>query len=187
MYNDAHGKVKIDGKMYNVQFKIVGVDISKYGDKAVRKVIERNEDIRKNFVRLEDRSDEVWSGTSYTDGQGANTGYWSTSQIQKNNGTTAAHEHNHSLGGLDHPEELNPKGGNLDEEPTIDMTINSYNFVKPKYRVLEEGKRMKIDIAKRKVTQKNIDSFFTKEVINDLKKTGKANLGKLTNEYHDDK
>ena len=110
-YNGANGKVKIGGKIYSVKFNIVGVDISKYGDKAAKKLINNNKDIRKNFIRLEKSTDETWGNASYTDSHGANTGYWSTSQIDENNETTVSHEHNHSLEGLDHPEELDLKGG----------------------------------------------------------------------------
>jgi hypothetical protein len=190
-YNDAHATVKVDGVVYNVQFKIVGVDansvLSKFDKKTqeagLEKAITNNKDIRANYVRLENESDN-WSGSSYTDGQGANTGYWSTDQIAQNGGTTEPHEYNHSLGGLDHPETLNPDGGNQDQEPSIDMTINSYNYAKPKYRKTDADGSVTVDITKRQVRQKNISALFTKDVVNQLKTSGKANIGKITNEYH---
>ena len=192
-YNNAHGTVKIDGVVYNVQFKVVGVDantalLSKFDkhtqEAALEKVITSNKDIRVNYVRLENTTDD-WAGVSYTEGTGgANTGYWSTDQMAKNKGTTEPHEYNHSLGGLGHPEALNRSGGNLDQEPSIDMTVNSYNYAKQKYRKTGADGNVLMDVTKRQVRQKNISSLFTKDVISQLKSSGKANLGKLTNEYH---
>ena len=192
-YNDAHGTIKIDGVVYNVQFKVVGVDansalskLDKNGQEVVmEKVIKSNKDIRNNFVRLESKTDDYWSeGTSYSDKKGANTGYWSTEQMAANNGTTESHEYNHGVGGLDHPEETNPNGGNLDEEPSIDMTVNSYNYAKAKYRKKDADGSVSMDVTQRQVRQKNISAIFTKDVISQLKSTGRANVGKITNEYH---
>ena len=187
MYNNAHGKVKIDGKMYNVQFKVIGVDISKSSETSIYNAILKNKDIRKNYVRLEKTTDDAWSGgeSSYTDGTGASTGYWSTNQIAKT-GNTDAHEHNHGLGGLDHPEEIDPNGGDMDQDPSIDMTVVSYNFVKSKYKakIVNKGDLPIVDVTKRQVTQKNIDKIFTKEVKKDLSTKGKAKAGAITKEYH---
>ena len=191
-YNDAHGTVKIDGVVYNVQFKIVGVDaysvLSKFDKKTqeagIEKAIGENKDIRVNYVRLESSTDEYWSGTSYTDATGANTGYWSTDQMTENKGTTEPHEYNHSLGGLGHPEDANPSGGNQDQDASIDMTIYSYNYVKPEYRKTDTEGSVTVDLTKRNVRQKNISALFTKDVIGQLESSGKANGGKLTNEYH---
>lgn len=188
MYNNAHGKIKIDGKMYNVQFKIVGVDISKNSDIGIYKGILRNMDIRINYVRLEKETDNGSNdGGSYTDGTGSSTGFWSTNQIAET-GNTDAHEHNHGLGGLRHPEEINRDGGNLDEDPSIHMTVESYNFVKAKYKkIVKEGEIPYVDTSKRRVTQKDIDGIFTKKVKKDLSTKGKAKAGEITREFHYDK
>jgi RHS repeat-associated protein len=188
MYNNAHGKIKIDGKMYNVQFKVVGVDISKRSELSIYKGILRNKDIKINFVRLEKETDNGNNnGGSYTDGTGASTGFWSTNQIEKT-GNTDAHEHNHGLGGLDHPEDIDREGGNMDQDPSIDMTVESYNFVKPKYKaiVVNKGDLPYVDVSKRKVTQKDIDGIFTEEVKKDLSTKGKADAGAITRKFHYD-
>lgn len=184
-YNKANGKVKIGGKMYSVKFRVVGVDISKFGEVAAYNLIDRNKDIRKNFIRVEKETNNPRGGVSFTDA-GGNTGYWSTDQVNENKLTTVSHEHNHSLDGLDHPEDVDRYGGNGDQEPSIDMSVESYNYVKKEFRqkVLKKEDLPYVDVTKRKVTQKNIDAYFTDEVKKDLEEKGKANLGHLTNEYH---
>jgi RHS repeat-associated protein len=190
MYNAANGVVNIDGVDYKVQFKIIGIDISEFSNKTIQNVIGMNKDIKRNYVRLEKKTNELISGSSYTDASssGGNTGYWSTDQIKDSKGTTPSHEHNHSLGGLDHPEHYNFNGGNFNLEPSIDMTADSYNFVKRKYNIVikvkDKVKSFWMDITKRKVKQRNIDAFFTKAVKEQLSKTGKANIGTLSNEFH---
>jgi len=180
-FNNAHGTIKIDGTTYKVQFKVTGVDLSK--SKNVEYFVNNNKDPKMNYFKLE-KSTDLPYGNSYTDGtgNGANTGFWSTNQMKDNKGTTESHEYNHGLGGLNHPELLNPNGGNHDQEPSIDMTINSYNFVKSMY--LDDANGLDLDVTKRKVTQKNIDAIINKDVIENLKDTGESTVGGLTNDYH---
>ena len=179
--------MKIGGKKYSVKFKVVGVDISKYGEKKTQNLIKNNKDIKNNYVRLERLTDDNFSNNaSYTDYSGDNTGFWSISQINENKGTTVSHEHNHSLNGLEHPEEIDPKGGSLDQVPSIEMTAYSYNFVKPEYQGKNKKGEHRMDVTKRKVLQKNIDSYFTPKIKNELETKGKASSGKLKNKYHEE-
>jgi hypothetical protein len=190
-FNAANAKIRINGVDYKVQFKVVGVDVSKIGgdlnEKVVEKHISQNNDIKINYVRVEDYNPEQVYGVSATDGHGANTGFWSTNQVAETKGTVLPHEHNHSLNGLKHPEEVNPSGGNNSEDPSIDMTPNSTNFVKPKYFGPNELGNVFLDESTRKVTQKNVDAIFTKEVKDNLVKNGKTDVGKITNKYHSGK
>jgi len=185
-FNSAHAKINIDGVEYSVQFKIVGIDVSKYTEKEINYGISKNKDIRVNIIRLENKTDDFWSegASSYMDADGANTGYWSIEQLEENKGTTESHENNHGLGGLDHPEDIDYYGGNLDQDPSIDMTVNSNNYVKKEYKYRDENGKLNVDVTKRKVQQKNISAIFTEDIKDQLKTNGKANIGKLTNKYH---
>ena len=57
------------------------------------------------------------------------------------------------------------------------MTVESYNFVKAKYKkIVKEGEIPYVDTSKRRVTQKDIDGIFTKKVKKDLSTKGKSQL-----------
>jgi hypothetical protein len=189
-YNNANGRVMVDGVRYRVKFDIKGIAASEVagdnGDLAAKVAMADNTDIRKNFVRLENWTN-TQTGASYSDDPellGCNTGYWSVCQNEESGGTTTSHEYNHSLGGLNHPEKVNPNGVDLDAKPSIDMTILSYNFANPLYRTENEEGRIILDVSNRSVQQKNIDALFKSEVVNQLKNEGKADIGRLTNKYH---
>ncbi|MFN9319754.1 MAG: hypothetical protein ACK58Q_04150 [Chitinophagales bacterium] len=189
-FNAANAKIKIDGVDYKVQFKVVGVDVSKIGgnlnEKVVQKHISQNTDIKINYVRLEESTNRS-EGNSYTDPGvgGANTGYWSTKQVADNGGTTEPHEHNHSAGGLNHPETYDPDGGENSQNNTIDKTSRSYRYVKKEQMSVGKDGYFQVRLNKRYVSKENIEAIFeNSNVVNQLKKTGKARVGNFTNEYH---
>jgi hypothetical protein len=193
-FNKANGKVMIDGVEYKVQFKIFAVDLTSIvgsdlkANKTVSGIMDMPEfknNTALNWIRLENKTDSKFEGCSYTDKAGANSGYWSTKQITENKGTTEPHEFNHGLGGLGHPEEIyGVTGGNQDQSPSIDMTSNSTWFVKENY-LIRSKEGVSVDVSKRKVTQANISAIFTEDVKKQLKETGKANIGTVTNEFHE--
>ena len=183
-FNDAHGLVTIDNVEYKVQFVIIGVDLSRFGEEAVQHVIKNNTKPMSNFIRLEPGG-RTLDGASYTDHAGANTGVWSTSQV-KDDVTTPAHEFNHGVNGADHPEDIDWAGGENTMDASIDMTIYSYRYVKPEYLIKDANGNYYVDVTKRKVTQGNIDAIFNEGVKKQLSKTGKAVIGDTqpANEYH---
>ncbi len=184
-YNNAHGTVKIDGTIYKVKFKVRGIDLtgSKINtEKNIKRWIENEKDARVNWVRLEEKTSGGGNpNSSYTDVRnGGNTGYWNTKQMEENKGTTEPHEANHAYNGLDHPSSTS---GNEDQNPSIDMTVLNFKMVKKEFLIEQDGLPV-LDVTKRKVTQKNIDAIFNNNVKGDLKDSGKANVGELSNEYH---
>lgn len=180
-YNDANGSVVVDGVSYKVKFQVNGE--YKAWNSLVEMEMETNKDYKNNYIRTEKETDK--GDVSYTDKLGGNSGFWSTNQMKKNK-TTEEHEIGHGFG-LDHPEDINPDGGNDDQVASIDMTVNSYNFTKNEFDVVAPETGLQVDVTKRKVTKDNIKTIFNSSVINDLKKNGKANIGTLSNEYHEKK
>lgn len=85
----------------------------------------------------------------------------------------------HGLGSDHYKTKLGYEGVTLRGQPDIMATKN--DDVDKQF----QGSDGLLNRDFRKVTQKNIDSLFTKNVINDLKEKGSTTLGKLSNEYHE--
>ena len=98
-WNDANGKISIDGEEYQVIFKIKGKYLGK-NNKRVAKIAANNMNAQENFIRL-DNSDKVSLSSDY-----GNTGTWRTGHIE--NSKSAAHEYGHLMGWYDKSQ--NPSG-----------------------------------------------------------------------------
>ena len=184
-WNDAKGTTTIDGKVYDVKFVIKG-DYAPQTGNALENHIKDNKDYSQNYVKV------VTSGimASKTDGKG-NTGTWLSPEVEGQNSTTASHEAGHGWGlpdaeidqrgvgqpgimaakatGVDKGFAYDPK--NASQVKTTDADGNATSFTNS------------VDPTKRKVTQANIDGLHLDKLDYD-KKSGKANIGNLTNEYH---
>ncbi|MHA4808575.1 peptidase M10 [Flavitalea flava] len=100
-WNDAQGKTRIHGELYDILFEIEGICQQYLSPETVW----YNTNPRFNFFRIEEFS---LQDISFVDGLGSNTGYFKLANIL-NNSTTAAHEYGHTLG-LDHPKSLDIRG-----------------------------------------------------------------------------
>jgi RHS repeat-associated protein len=170
-FNDAHGKVKIDGVTYNVKANITGE--YRNDDAALKKDIIGNKDFSNNYYRVESNTGNA-DNVSFNDDFG-NTGIIRREEITSNGSTTEAHEFTHGLGlvhnsfyqyAIKGQPEIMDTRGDLAEKPYA----------------LQDGT---LDFSTRKVTQKTINTIFNKDVRDGLKKYGTGGIGKLTNEYHE--
>jgi hypothetical protein len=174
IWNAAAGKVVIDGIEYAVKFEITGEYRDKDDASLVREIV-NNGDYKNNYYRVEYTTDSYGGDNTSYDDYGGNTGYFKYSDIKSNYSTTEGHEYGHGLGlGHNSPDGLKPIVG----QPDIMDTRN--NPAEKKY-ALYDGT---LDINTRVVSQKNIQDVFTKEIKEQLKLSGTANIGILSNEYH---
>lgn len=173
-WNAAAGKVKIDGVEYKVQFSVTG----SYNENLTAGDISKNTDIKNNYIRAEET---VAGNISYMDDAGSNTGYYLLNNIKGDGSTTEAHEFGHGYG-LEHPEDGDLRGegqpGIMAARGTLVDAQYQYNA---KAKAGEAGGT--INPEKRKVTQGDINNLGLDKLKFD--KSGKANLGKLTNKYHE--
>jgi hypothetical protein len=117
------------------------------------------------------------TNTSYIDKTGGNTGFWKSSQLVENTGNSGTHELGHQLG-LSHPADNTP----CCLEPSIMLTEPNNRQVDAEYtKTLNDGTKV-FDVSKRKVTQQDIQNIGLPKLnfVN-----GKANIGNLTNVYHE--
>jgi hypothetical protein len=137
------------------------------------KAIFTNKDARNNYFRVEETVPRA--NVSFSTGSG-NDGIFKVSEIAGYGKTTASHELGHGLG-LDHnnPSDWQSK---IIGKPDIMDTRN--DIVGQDY-ALPDGT---LDINKREVSQKNIDNIFTPDVVQNLEKNGKSDIGKTTNTYY---
>lgn len=184
LYNAANGTVTIGKTTYKVRFEIEGNYLPSdgiLGDFKIAAAIVTNKDIRNNYYRVEDQTFQA-NGTSFTTGLGAgNTGAFNYSQIAANSSTTEGHEIGHGWG-LDHNNASDYETVIPGEPDLMDLGGDKVLPAYQKKYALPDGH---LDITKRKVSQKNINTIFTPTVLKELEQKGKANLGELTNTYYD--
>lgn len=177
-WNAAGGKVSIDGQDYSVSFSVTG----SYRGDITAKEIGENKDIANNYI------DVVSSGIpiSYMDDTGSNTGQYLLGNISGANETTSSHEMGHGWGAVagtpdGHPVETDIRGkgqpGIMQARGTI---VDSQYQWDPKAPAGAKGGTLNPE--KRKVTQTDINYLNLDKLKFD--KDGKADLGKLSNRYH---
>ena len=103
-WNAPEATVSLDGKNYLLKFILEG----SYAPNLIPENIFENDNPLINYFRIEEF---VQGNISFVDGLGSNTGYFKLENLL-NNSTTVAHEFGHTLG-LDHPENIDIRGGNV--------------------------------------------------------------------------
>ena len=173
-WNNANGKVSIDGAEYSVRFSITGT----YNKDLTKKDVESNTDIKNNFIRVEETVD---GNISFVDGAGSNTGYFLLKNIQADGSTTEGHEYGHGLG-LEHPANTDIRGFG---PPGIMFPRGT--IVDPEYQYNKNAKAGEyggtVNPEKRSVTQDDINNLGLDKLKYDS--NGKSQLGKITKIYHE--
>jgi hypothetical protein len=177
-WNDAEGKVAIrDGwfskKTYDVKFGIAG----KYDSELRPQIVFENTNPRNNYFRIEEFAN---GDISFVDGLNSNTGYFKLQNILDNS-TTAAHEFGHTLG-LDHPHELDIRGGG-----TPGIMYPRGTLVDPHFQYYPEvaagEKGGTLNPFTRKVLQKDIDDLHLGDL--DFNENGMAIIGGFSSVWHE--
>ena len=101
-WNEPRASVQIGKNSYQLAFRSEGI----YVPDLEPETVWYNDDPANYYFRVEDF---VLGDISFVDGIGSNTGYFKKANLLQTS-TTAAHEFGHCLG-LDHPAELDIRGG----------------------------------------------------------------------------
>lgn len=101
MWNEPHGTISFDYKIYHVSFRITAECKSNIDPEEIM----ANDDPLNNYFRI---AEKAHGNISFVDGLGCNTGYFQFDNLYEGS-TTAAHEYGHTLG-LDHPTDLDIRG-----------------------------------------------------------------------------
>ena len=172
-WNSANGKVTIDGKQYNVKFKVTAVAVINSKNKSdaeytadIAKLATENDrggsNYKDNYVRIDDTNEGQRASEGYeiseTPGE---VGYWLNDEIYSQD-KTSSHEYGEGLG-LEHPR--NPL----------------WNGV---LRIMA-GKKPGRDASQRQVTQGDIDDLDLATKLNGVKPGEKVGLGVKKFEYYE--
>lgn len=171
-WNEPAASVIINRKNYTVNFKISG----DYAPALKPDDIFENDNALNNYFRIEEYAE---GNISFVDGIGSNTGYFKLDNLL-NNSTTAAHEFGHTIG-LDHPDELDIRGGGI---PGImyprGTIVDSHFQYDPNAAPATNGGTL--NPFTRKVLQKDIDNLQLHKL--SFNKNGLAMLGAFSSVWH---
>jgi RHS repeat-associated protein len=180
MWNDAAGKVTIDGVQYDVKFEVNGV----YKTEAEAEELAKNngDNAESNFVRVVDGSKMDFKSSKMQ--WGGNAGVFIDYEMG-NGKTTDAHEYGH---GLKWYEEGEADNGTHD----ADIENGVPGIMSPRgtpvadeygYAGQPAGKKT-VDPAKRKVLSSDVNKLGIN--VDELKKTGKTKVGKAKNTIYNE-
>ena len=148
-WNAPEATVYLKGKSYLLRFIIEG----SYAPDLIPENIFENDNPLLNYFRIEEF---VHGNISFVDGLGSNTGYFKLENLL-NNSTTVAHEFGHTLG-LDHPENIDIRGGNIPGIMYPRGTLTDPNFqYDPNVPAQTVGGTL--NPAHRKVRQQDVDDL----------------------------
>jgi hypothetical protein len=148
-WNAPEATVSLDGKNYLLKFILEG----SYAPNLIPENIFENDNPLINYFRIEEF---VQGNISFVDGLGSNTGYFKLENLL-NNSTTVAHEFGHTLG-LDHPENIDIRGGNVPGIMYPRGTLTDPNFqYDPNVPAQTVGGTL--NPAHRKVRQQDVDDL----------------------------
>ena len=148
-WNQPRATVLLNKKIYLLKLRVEG----NHAPGLVPDDIFLNDNPNNNYFRIEEF---VHGNISFVDGLGSNTGYFKLENLL-NNSTTAAHEFGHTIG-LDHPENIDIRGGQTPGIMYPRGTLTDPHFqYDPNVPAQTIGGTL--NPAHRKVTQKDVDDL----------------------------
>lgn len=177
-WNAAEGKVQISEGWFSKKTVDVRFNISGKFDKGLApETVFVNTDPRNNYFRIEKFA---IGNISFVDGLNSNTGYFILENLL-NNSTTAAHEFGHTLG-LDHPHDLDIRGGGTPGIMYPRGTLVDPHFqYYPEVAAGENGGTL--NPFTRKVLQQDINDLHLQSL--DFNNKGFAVLGGFSSVWHE--
>ncbi len=172
-------QVVFERRLYTLVFNIASELLLDISPNEIR----NNNNLRNNFIRIEEMNR---LNISFTDGMGANTGYFIVPNILQRGSTTIAHEYGHLLGlwpghPSGHPQDLDQRGRGM---PGIMYPRGT--IVDPQYQyemdALPGQKGGTLNPQFRQVRQEDVDMLVSLMRRVDERH---AVLGGLSNRYHD--
>jgi hypothetical protein len=168
-FNNANGRVTIEGIKYKVKFKIYYETVSVDDAKTM---IASNTSARNNFIRVEDLPDLDSDGDLLVSSKMTLNGNSALFNMADDlSGTTPAHEKGHGYG------LVHTVSGRSANEPSDIMTAKGTEGVHEDWALPETDI---VDPSKRRVQQYEIKRLL-KNIIFD--ENGKADIGRATNTY----
>ncbi len=171
-WNAPAAFVSIKNKNYLLRFKIEG----NYSPDLIPETIFENDNPLFNYFRIEEF---VQGNISFVDGLGSNTGYFKLENLL-NNSTTVAHEFGHTIG-LDHPENIDIRGGQMPGimYPRGTLTDPQFQY-DPSVPAQTVGGTL--NPAFRKVSQQDVDNLQISNLR--FNKNNVAVLGNFSSVWH---